>query len=126
MRFPFVSRDRYEETKAVSEVRISDLSLQVKELTEERKRLADFIAVRSNNASLYGLIKPPEIEDDEPVAAAEEIEDLPPTRARQFAKRAEEKNVRTFRAEEDEVTRLLAEVTAAGRKAAESGQQAQA
>jgi hypothetical protein len=114
---------------AVRDAQIADLKKQVAELTEERKLQSDFIAVRSNNASIYGLIKPPAIEEEDDPKDEMELKDVPATRARQFARKREAANMLTFRTEEDEADRLIRGIQEAGIKAAEEaakGLQAQA
>ena len=118
MRFPWVSRERLEEAIRIRDTIIDKLQAQVTELTTERKLQSDFIAVRSNNASIYGLIKPAHEEADE--EPKEEIEAAPPSRARQFARSVERKNEEHHRAELAESQRLLDDVIAEGHKAAEA------
>lgn len=121
MRWPFVSREQLADAVSVRETRIGELVAQVRDLTAERKLLVDFIAMRSNNASIYGSAKPIEIEEDDEPDAKEEfkVEDLKPTRARQVAQARERTNLTSFRAEEDEAAKAIADAIAAGKEAAE-------
>ena len=118
MRFPFVSRERLDEAISVRESRITDLGEQVRALTEERKRLSDFIAVRSNNMSVYGLVNPLKEEEEAIDPKATEPDAVPPGRARQFAQRVQEKNEKQFRTEEAEAERVISSAIEAGKQAA--------
>lgn len=124
MQWPWVSRERLIEAIAVRDSRILELQKQLDDLNRERKRLTDFIAVRSNNLSIYGEIKPPR-EEEEPEAPEstndieEQLKAIPPSRARAYAKKREEENLQRFDQENTEAERLLAEMQEAGRRAAE-------
>lgn len=122
MAWPWVSRERLSEAVSIRDSRIEKLEKQVEDLTAERKRLADFIAVRSNNLSIYGEIKPI-TEEDEPEPDDKESSDtvvVPPSRARAAAKQREARNLEKFNREASEADRLMADVIEAGKKAAEA------
>lgn len=119
MRWPFVSRARMEDGIAVRDAQIVDLKKQVAELTEERKLQSDFITMGGHHLSLYGLIKPPAIEEEEEPKEETELKDVPATRARQFARKREAANMQVFREEEGESARLIKEMQDAGIRAAE-------
>lgn len=123
MQWPWVSRERLLEAIAVRDSQIAKLEKERSDLEKERRRLLDFIAVRSNGISIYGEIKPPREDEPEPEPDGKDIGELkaiPPTRARSFQRAVEERNMAAFKKENEEAERLVAEMQEAGRRAAEA------
>jgi hypothetical protein len=122
MRWPWVSRERLADAIAVRDARISELTLENRTLTAERHKLMDFIAVRSNNLSIFGEVLPPREDeaDTEPGKPEKEADWIRPvSRARAFAQGIERENIKRFSKEEAEAQRLIDNAIEEGRRAAE-------
>jgi hypothetical protein len=118
MKLPFVSRAHHEDAIRLRDQQIMNLQSELAEAREERKRLMDVIAVKSTGMSIYGIVAPPNEEEEaaerqqspekdsaEPVAA-KRPEELPPTRARDVVRRAERENLSAAEREQQDYNRL--------------------
>lgn len=104
----------------IRDSQIANLTKQVEELNKERKRLTDFFSLGLTGKSVYGEIPAPaepEAEDDDKEVT--ELNAFPPSRARAFARKKQDRNMEQFGKDQAEADRLIAEVQEAGRLAAE-------
>lgn len=125
MQWPWISRERLTEAIAIRDSQIGKLEKALADLEKERRRLLDFIAVRSNGISIYGEIKAPQ-DGPEPEPEDKDIGEMPaipPTRARSFQRQRDQMNRAKYEKDQAEADRLINEAIEEGRKAAEENKQ---